>query len=380
MRVAHIISEYSRHEAMGRTIAETVARVPGEHSLIAARIHDGEAAFHSVHEVGGGFTTFAFSRQQQIAEALDAIRPDIVHVHGGALAPLWATSSALRRRKVTMSIYGWPRIPRPSALRHATWHQLTRSNVLRARVVLSTLLPAAVSRRVLRLTGVGSVLSPDPDARHRLADSGVPVLPLPSGAAISSLRAQPTSTEPVILFAGRAEMVRGIDTVLAAFTLVRRSVPDARLRLLLIPTAELPQIEAAIANAGLGTACTVTTEPVADLDAELAAAQVGAWPFKFDYTTSPPAMALAEAMAVGLPVVATDVTCVRSIAQHDHNALLVPVADATALAAAMVSVLTDRGRWQRLSTAGLHTIEHDASWAAAAAQTQIAYDHALVAA
>ena len=380
MRIAHIISEYSRHEAMGRTIAETVARIPGEHSLIAARIHDGASAFDSIHEVGGGFATFAFSRQRQIAEALDEIQPDLVHVHGGALAPLWATSSALRRRTVTMSVYGWPRVPRPSALRRATWHQLTRSNVLRSRVVLSTLLPAAVARRVLRLTGVGSVLSPDPDARERLADSGVPVLTLPSGAAVSALRARPSATAPVILFAGRAEMVRGIDTVLAAFTLVRRTITDARLRLLLIPTAELPQIQAAIAAAGLGAACTVTTTPVADLEAEMAAAQVGVWPFKFDYTTSPPAMALAEAMAVGLPVVATDVNCVRSIAQHDRNALLVPVADSSALAAALVAVLTDSDRWQRLSAAGLHTIEHDASWAAAATQTQAAYDQALEAA
>ena len=50
-----------------------------------------------------------------------------------------------------------------------------------------------------------------------------------------------------------------------------------------------------------------------DLLAELAAAQVGAWPFKFDYTTSPPAMAVAEALSVGLPVVATEVGCVRAV-------------------------------------------------------------------
>ena len=46
MRIVHIISEFSRHEAMGRSIAETVARVPGEHHLIAARIHDGSAVIN----------------------------------------------------------------------------------------------------------------------------------------------------------------------------------------------------------------------------------------------------------------------------------------------------------------------------------------------
>ena len=61
-----------------------------------------------------------------------------------------------------------------------------------------------------------------------------------------------------------------------------------------------------------------------DLLAELAAAQVGTWPFKFDYTTSPPAMAVAEAMSVGLPVVATDVACVRAVLEPGVNGLSCP--------------------------------------------------------
>lgn len=377
MRIVHVISEFSRHEAMGRSIAETVARVPGEHFLIAARIHDGEQLFTATHEVGGGFTTFAFSRGAHIRDIMREIAPDIVHVHGGALAPLWAGASSLRGHQMTMSVYGWPRVPRWTSLRRATFRQLTRSNVLRPRVVLSTLLPASFARRMLRSNGVHSVLSPDPDARQRLRGAGVRVLTLPSGASVGTHRAHHDATAPVVLFAGRAEMVRGIDTVLAAFRIVRAQVPGARLRLLLIPTAELPLVERAIGAAGLGDSCEVTTSPVADLSAELAAAQVGVWPFKFDYTTSPPAMALAEAMAVGLPVVATDVTCVRSIARHDDNALLVPVAAPLALADAIVSLIRDPDRWQRLAAAGIHTIEQEASWDAAAERTAEAYGLAL---
>jgi glycosyltransferase involved in cell wall biosynthesis len=380
MRIVHIISEFSRHEAMGRSIAETVARVPGEHHLIAARIHDGEQLFAGTHEVGGGFTTFAFSRGAQIRDILTDLAPDLVHVHGGALAPLWASASSLRRQSMTMSVYGWPRIPRPASLRRATFRQLTRSNVLRPRVVLSTLLPASLVRRMLRSNGVRSVLSPDPDARVRLRGAGVRVLTLPSGAAVGSHRAAHDANAPVVLFAGRAEMVRGIDTVLDAFRIVHGQEPGARLRLLLIPTAELPLVEKAVAAAGLGDACEVVTSPVADLSAELAAAQVGVWPFKFDYTTSPPAMALAEAMAVGLPVVATDVTCVRSIARHDDNALLVPVAAPAELAAAILGLIRDRDRWQRLADAGIHTITHEASWDAAAERTSEAYGLTLEAA
>ncbi len=177
----------------------------------------------------------------------------------------------------------------------------------------------------------------------------------------------------MILFAGRAETVRGIDTLLDALPIVRRVVPTARLRLLLLPTPELPAVLDRIETAGLGAAVDVVTEPIADLADELAAAQVGAWPFKFDYTTSPPAMALAEAMAVGLPVVSTPVACVRSIATHGVNATLVPVGDAEALAQGIIGLLTDRARWDRQAAAGLATIADHRNWDAAAAATERVY-------
>ena len=52
-RVLHVIAEFSKREAMGRTVAETVQRVPGEHHLVTARAHDGHALFRGVHELGG---------------------------------------------------------------------------------------------------------------------------------------------------------------------------------------------------------------------------------------------------------------------------------------------------------------------------------------
>ena len=168
-------------------------------------------------------------------------------------------------------------------------------------------------------------------------------------------------------------MVRGIDDLLAAFRIVRGSVPSARLRLLLIPTAELPDILAAIDRARLGASVEVSTEPVIDLSFELAGAHVGVWPFKFDYTTSPPAMALAEAMAVGLPVVSTNVTCVRSIASDGHNASLVEAGDVRGLAGSILALVRDRELWQQRAEAGVHTIRFDASWDTAAARTESAY-------
>lgn len=61
---------------------------------------------------------------------------------------------------------------------------------------------------------------------------------------------------------------------------------------------------------------------------------------------------LLEAMAAGLPVVATDVGGNREVVVAGETGLLVPVGDAAALASAMLAVLTDPDRAQRLGAAG----------------------------
>ncbi len=114
--------------------------------------------------------------------------------------------------------------------------------------------------------------------------------------------------------------------------------------------------------AGLGENLDVVTEPVADLLGEMAAAQVGTWPFKYDYTTSPPAMAAAEALSVGLPTVGTEVSCVEAVIEDGVNGDLVPPADAKALAAAIVRLLKDRETWDRYNTAGPESVTRNLSW------------------
>jgi alpha-maltose-1-phosphate synthase len=370
-RVVHVISELSVHEAMGRTIAEVAERVPGEHHLLAARIHDGTQRFASAEAVGGSLTAFTWQRADALHAAVERIQPEVVHLHGGAFTPLWART--FRGRPVVQTLYGWPRLPGPAAARHATPAQLCRSNVVRPRVLVSTALPPALVARLLRAGDTRAVLSPDPSVVSRLAQHGVMVRPLPSGASEDHRRATFRPEAPVVLFAGRSETVRGIDVLLRALPLVRQVVPDARLRLLLLPTVELPSVLQQVHRSGLGGAVEVTTTAVGDLADELAAAQVGAWPFKFDYTTSPPAMAVAEAMAVGLPVVSTPVACVRAVAEDGRNADLVPVGDHRALAVAIAALLTDRERWTARAAAGLATVRGSASWAAAARVVADAY-------
>ena len=62
-----------------------------------------------------------------------------------------------------------------------------------------------------------------------------------------------------------------------------------------------------------------------------------------------------EAMASGCVVVTTDSFGINTYAQHMVNCLKTPVGDVGALAAAVVSVLTDRSLHKQLQSGGLRT-------------------------
>lgn len=369
MRIVHVIAEFSAHEAMGRTVTETARRVPGEHFLITTRAHDGQEVFGEVVELGGAVESFPLGRTDALDSALARLYPDLVHLHGGALSPLFAERTGIAWYPNILTMYAWPVLPSPRRLLNGGLRAALQSNVLRPRVGATSVLPASVVRRALRGTRV--MLTPDPRVQRKLV--GLDVRRLGSGGPVDSRRARWADSSPVVLFAGRAESVRGIDTLLECFPAVLREVPDARLRLLLIPRPELDALLDRAREAGLGDSLEVVTDPVKDLLGEMAAAQVGTWPFKYDYTTSPPAMAAAEALSVGLPVVATGVACLQAVVQEGVNGSVVPPCDADALARAIVELLKDRALWERYATAGPPWVAKQLSWEEMAATTQRAY-------
>jgi glycosyltransferase involved in cell wall biosynthesis len=375
-RIVHVISEYSAREAMGRTVTETARRVEGEHHLVTTHAFDGGDAFAGVHELGGRMESFPVGRGQALAQVLDRLRPDVVHLHAGALGPMLASMSPIRSLPLAMTIYAWPTVPSRLALKHAGWSGLRQSNVLPTRVLLTSALPAPVLRATVRRLGPLGVLTPDPRVSERLGHvPGVTVERLPSGAPVDPRRASfdpAPGQAPTVVFAGRAESVRGVGTLLDAFPSVLARVPDARLRLLLIPRPELPALLARAHAAGIDASLDVVTEPVPDLLADLASAQVGCWPFLADYTTSPPAMALAEGMAVGLPVVSTPVACVRAVMRPDVDGLAITPGDHVALASALTTLLTDRAQWERYAAAALAATAH-LTWDDMAAATERVY-------
>ena len=85
----------------------------------------------------------------------------------------------------------------------------------------------------------------------------------------------------------------------------------------------------------------------------------------------------AEAMACGVPVVATRAGALPEIVDHGANGILVPPADARALAEAIRQLLLDGALRKRMGEQGRRKIEQRFSWRDAALKTLAVYEEML---
>jgi glycosyltransferase involved in cell wall biosynthesis len=83
-------------------------------------------------------------------------------------------------------------------------------------------------------------------------------------------------------------------------------------------------------------------------------------------------LVLLEALAMGLPVVATDIPGIRDVITDGVNGVLVPPHDAAALRTALLSVAADRDGYRRMSETACHLAARY-SWAEVGAQFERLY-------
>ena len=361
MRVLHLsMTGWNEREGIARAIAELVRRSPHEHHYAGP----GQPSDHfaAVHGLRARVIPAPWS--PALRAVLRSVRPDLVHVHGGEAAALFPLCGDLRDTPVVVSIYGRatqvPRL-RPSS---AAWRDVrsTPNGGLRRALVSGLAWPA--TRLALATGHVSAICTPDDEVARRFARSGRVVLA--RGAASVRPRISAWSDTPTISFAGRAERARGLDDLLAAFGLVRLELPAARLRLHLLPgrsstswTDAPPGVE-------------IVTATSTDLETDLGRAQVVALPFRFNLTMTPPLVA-AEAMSVGVPVVASDVSGAAALVRDGGNGRLVPPGHPQALAGALLDVLSGPDRWERLAEGAHRTIAERWSWDHAAAAVSRTY-------
>lgn len=161
---------------------------------------------------------------------------------------------------------------------------------------------------------------------------------------------RPAAVRPTMLAVGRLTRAKGFDTLLHAWQIAHVSMPQWQLRIVGNgeERARLDSLREALAL----THCVTLTDATADIEAEYR--HVDAFCLSSRYEGF--GLVLIEAMAYGLPVIATDCeTGPRTFLKNGENALVVPVDDAPVLAAAIMKLAADSQMRNALAKAGRQT-------------------------
>lgn len=159
----------------------------------------------------------------------------------------------------------------------------------------------------------------------------------------------------VIGTVGRLDPVKDQQGLISAFKLLCESAPQSREKLRLVIAGEGSQraaLEAKIADLELGNqVCLLGNRR--DVPTLLAEFDV----FALSSVAEGMPGVLLEAMAAGLPVVATDVGGVAEVVTRGHTGLLVPARDVRALTKALSRYVSDEFLRQQHGQAGRHSVE-----------------------
>jgi glycosyltransferase involved in cell wall biosynthesis len=272
------------------------------------------------------------------------VRPDIVHTHT-------AKAGTLGRLAAFLYNTTRPRARRCVVVHTFHGHVLTGYFGRAASVMVR-----GIERAQGLITDCVLVLSPrqrtDIAERFRVVDAAkVHVLPL--GLELEPLAALPApvpSPAVVFGFVGRFVPIKNLPMLIAAFADVHAQLPASRL-LLVGDGDDRAAVEADVAARGLQGAVAFggwrndLTALYREIDVLVLTSLNEGTP-----------VAAIEAMAAGLPVVATDVGGVADVIEHGVTGLLVPSGAVAELAAAMIRLGNSPGERARLGRGGRESV------------------------
>ena len=214
-------------------------------------------------------------------------------------------------------------------------------------------------RLVRGLTRADAIVALNPQISDEMAALGVArdrIVLIPNGVEtrLKGPLRNYTRCEPLrILFAGRLHPQKGIGTLLKALSRLAEERPALSWRLQLAGTGPLQhELQAMAKELGVDQHV-VFLGHLDPVDPLLEACDCFVLPSLSEGMSN----ALLEAMAYGLPCIATDIPGNNSIIQHQRNGLLVPPNDEQALAEAIAALAESERLRQNLGWEALKTVE-----------------------
>lgn len=311
------------------------------HDVLVLAPGDHPGVHGHVHIVGRTFSTFANGSEARItlsprtlahlARAMRDFGPDVVHVHEPFCPGI-----------------GMKAVLSSSAPVVGTFHSYFARETTEGRLytALAPLL-RPIWRRVDRRIAVSQAARHS--AKGRLGKGDVKILP--NGIEVerfaSALPARDLPPGRKLLFVGRLEPRKGLPFAMEAFAQLAARYPD----LSLVVIGDGPERDAIDRVAP-------ALRPRVHMLGKVSYEALPTYHRAADLFISPATGAesfgivLVEAMAAGLPIVASNIPGYREVARDGRESLLVAPSDATALATGIARLLDDRAEAQRLGANG----------------------------
>ena len=208
-----------------------------------------------------------------------------------------------------------------------------------------------------------------PPARTVVIRNGVDVLRwYARPPEIAAARRRYAGDAPLITFAGRLVPEKGVQHLLDAVPRLAEAVPGLRV----VIAGDGPERAGLEARAPEGVTFAGHL-PGPELTALMAASDCHVVPGEYE----PSGMVALEATAAGTPVVAAATGGLTEIVEEGVSGVTFAPGDPEALAAAVVSVLTDREHSRALARGGRRRAREDFAWPALAARTAGVYHQAV---
>ena len=275
----------------------------------------------------GSLANVAFSPSvfRYARRALREHRPDVVHVHE-PLIPLASWAALKAAREMGIPLVGTFHANYPEGCAHYKIFQPLLASYMRAFSVKVAVSETAAATAAQYFPG-----------EYRI---------IPNGLDVGRFSPTDSPRKPgQILFVGRPDARKGLPVLISALDRVLRGVPNARLvvvgsrrEYVKLPKRLLSSVEV------LGPVDERRLVECMRSSSLLCAPSTGGESF---------GMVLVEAMAAGLPIVASDIPGYESIISSGTNGVLVPPGDPASLAAALTALLLDPVRREELALAGL---------------------------